>query len=482
MPGQQKTVTSECLVLGVATSDAWSAVKAAYRRLAHELHPDKHEENDVDSAEKTAQFRKVQEAFEFLEEHKERFGVPESPADTSASLGRHYYDNTTDNVPEPEFIRIENITAYIRYERTWRGALVAHLEVDIDDVTNLKWYPVPTHQISINEVRVMRNGVKVMSYMIYYPQEVNEFRTEFASWRATEQRKNAAIQLQPRMNNIEAMLESMHLRDRPVSRLVHLVIDAREAHGRLNSLYRPVTVSHVEKAFDKVEEELERLKGSSPQAVIDDLLEGALLHQYEAANRVVIDQVRSWHIRTNGFIDLIDEPALRAFYERRVTSGRVKDLRGVDLGLKLENYVMEELLDELDVVAPATIELSVSKGVREYPVTYDYFERDGHTVAVATVAVPLRVYEHNAPEYGKASKFPVLPFGIQWRVEILFENEIVFSGMPGDDLEKKITKFNKYRNGFKPGQKVSGLYGTSLWTPIAHNPLPPWYKGKTPRG
>jgi len=481
---QQKTVTSECLVLGVTTGDAWSDVKVAYRRLAHEFHPDKQDQTDGESAEKTARFRAVQEAYEFLEENKEDFGVPASTSSTSSANDTDDRSNTTEDVPDPEYIRIDNFTAYIKYERTWYGSLVAYLEIEIEDVPKLKWFPVPTHSDHLREVRVVRGAVQVMIYNNYfYSVDVSDFRREFAAWKLAEQRRQAADRLRSRFESYSEILNEMRKLSRPIARLSHLFAFARAEYWRLTSDYRPSTPSQVEKEFDKVDREIERLRQGGPQLIIDDLIEGVIFHSDVTANQAVLDEVRSWHIRTGGFIDLIDESVLRAFYERRITSEKMSDLELTDLRLELEDYVLEDLLEEFDEVAPAVIELEAAKGVAAYPVTYDYFDRDGQKVPVATITLPLRVYEHNAAEYGKSSQFPVLPFGIELRVEILFENNIIFSGMPGDELDKKITKFKRGRSRGKAMQGTvnDSLYGSGHFRPVDSTPLPPWFKGARPR-
>ena len=476
IPGQQKTVSSACSVLGVTLSDAWSDVKVTYRRLAHEFHPDKHEEGGADAAYKTARFRDIQEAYELLETFKDDFGrVKDAPS------ARDEYANTTDDVPEPEHIRIEDVVAYIRYERTWYKALEAYLEIDVDDVARLKWYPVPTHTHSIHEVRVVQGGVVLMTHYAYTGQGIVSLRKGLAEWRRVEERKNAAEKLKSRFNSSVSIVSKMRDLDRPTVTLDYLASEARSAFRSLTSSYKPTTPIQVEKLFDKVDEEVERLEKGGPEVIIEDLLNGVLYHSDVTANQAVIDAVRSWHIRTNGFIDLIDQSVLRAFYERRITSERIQDLQLTGLRLHLEDYVLEELIDELDVVAPATIELEGSKGLTAYTLNYDYFERDGQKVPVATVTLPLRVYEHNAPEHGKPSKFPSLPFGIELRVQILFEERIIFAGMPGEDLAKKVTKFKRSRSRGKALQGAGDDFGYGRYQPIAASPLPPWFKGTRPR-
>jgi len=476
LPGQQKTVSSACSVLGVTLSDAWTEVKVAYRRLAHEFHPDKYEEGGADAAYKTARFREIQEAFELLKTFKDDFGRLE---DTSSARGE--YANTTDDVPEPEHIRIETVVAYIKYERTWYKSLEAYLEIDVEDVAKLKWYPVPTHAHSISEVRVVQGGVVLMTHYAYSGQDISSLRVELAEWRRLEERKNAAKKLQSRFDSSVSIVGTMRDLHRPINTLEHLASEARTAFRSLTSSYKPTTPIQVEKLFDKVDEEVKRLQKGGPEVIIEDLLDGVLYHSDVAANQAVIDDVKSWHIRTNGFIDLIDQSVLRAFYERRITSERIEDLQLTGLRLKLENFVLDELIEELDVVAPATIELEGSKGVTAYRLYYDYFERDGQKVPVATVTLPLRVYEHNAPEHGKSSKFPSLPFGIELRVEILFEERIIFAGTPGEDLGKKVTKFKRSRSRGKALQGAGDDFGYGRYQPIAASPLPPWFKGTRPR-
>ena len=482
-------IDAACKVLGVTTSDAWADVKKAYSKLARELHPDMHEPGDEESQEKTARFRVVKDAYELLRSEEESapggiFGLPEptqSAYDSWAStpIGRQYA-NTTDDVPEAEWLRVDSIAVYVKYERRHYGDLMAYLEVNLGDALRLNWYPVPLHVRSIDEVRVVVGGGVVMTHP-NYTGDIESFRKAFTRWQDERQRKEASRRLTPRLADLEKRYMRMERYGRPVVRLVDLMVKARRAHADLTSSYRPSTQKAVEKLFSQVEEELNRLKDGGPGVIVDDLLDGVLYHADVEHNNAVIEEVKSWHIRTNGFIDLIDEPVLRAFYERRITSEKVSDLKTFYLRLNIEDYVLEDLVNELDDLAPASIALESSKGVVEYPVRYQYFERDGLRVPLGVVTLPLRVYEHNAPEYGKASKLPTLPHGIELRVEIVIQEKIIFAGSPGEELDKKVTKLKRSRGRGKAIEGVGNDLGLRRYQPIAATPVPPWYTGSRPR-
>lgn len=82
-------------VLGIASDASLDNIKAAYRRLASQLHPDKNA-----SIEAPAMFRRVQEAYETLSDRDKRKVYDEnrrrslldSPIDTAREIWQNYID------------------------------------------------------------------------------------------------------------------------------------------------------------------------------------------------------------------------------------------------------------------------------------------------------------------------------------------------------------------------------------------------------
>jgi hypothetical protein len=392
--------------------------------------------------------------------------------------------STEVEVPETENIRVEGISVRVRYEKFGLYSVRATLEVDIADAMRLPWYPElsdPKYPY-VSYVSVREDDKEVLlHYVSRYTYDVAELRTKIVHWQAEVRRQADVAQLRPRLNAFDDEILKVRRLDWPVQRLEALHSEARLQFSRFDSGYKALTLGQVEKCFERVDEELKRLHEGDAQVIVDDLIDGVLYHPDLAANQAIIDEVREWHICTNGFIDLIDESVLRAFYERRITSKNMGDFVSHSIRLKLEDYVLPELLEELDDIAPAKLVLEKQKGSSSYELKYDFLEREGKRVSVASVTLPLRVYEHNAPEYGKKSGFPKLPHQIELYVEVLFDGGIIAAGTPGEDLDRKIAKFKKSRSRSNPLKDVADEFGLRRYRPIEKTQVPPWFKGRPPR-
>ncbi len=386
--------------------------------------------------------------------------------------------------PEPEYISVEGVSVCVRYEKAGWYSIRPILEVDIADAMRLAWYPELSHEEYpyISNVSVLQDGKEVIrTFVSRFTYDVRDLRASVVRWQAEEHRKAEATRLRVRLDALGQKVQEVNRLDWPMPRLDALHVEARLQFSRLNSGYKAPTSNHVEKCFDRVDQELKRLHEGDVTIIVDDLIDGVLYHPDLAANQTVIDEVKEWHIRTGGFIDLIDESVLRAFYERRILNKTMRDFMSHGIRLDIEDYVLPDLLEELDDIAPAKLVLEKQKGSSSYELTYDYLERDGKRVPVASVILPLRVYEHNAPEYGKKSNFPKFPHQIELYVEVFFDGKIIAAGTPGEDLDRKIAKFKKSRNRSNPLQGTTDEFGLRRYRPIDPTPVPPWFKGRPPR-
>lgn len=169
---------------------------------------------------------------------------------------------------------------------------------------------------------------------------------------------------------------------------------------------------------------------------------------------------------------------LRDIIAKRIAGAvSVEQLKGIDLTVKLEDYVLQEVIEELDH-APDTVEVQGRKASATYDVTYGFVTIDGEEIPVGAITVPLSVYERNAVEYGKKSSFPDLGFGIKLLLHVLDDGKEVACGFDDMALAKRVTgyKKSKQRGKNRPADSVFGF--NPLGYDMRATPPPPWFKGK----
>lgn len=475
------TMDHACEVLGVTLRDAWDDVKAAYRRKARQLHPDLQQGSNT-----TAQFQEVQAAYQLLEANHARFAAYAFDQDDSFASTYVALD-----VPDPEWVNVEGILVLIHYDRLWRGGpLQAILEINLEDVLRLPWYPQPEHAERISSVRVIQDGKAVMNYSRWIMlDDIAQLRKEFLHWQTAKTNAEKAEIFGQRLNDLKRQRWQLEHSDRPLLRFDELLRQANTALARFSSSYRTIPATTVEQRLVLLEAEIDRLNGDGAQVLIDDLIEGVLDHPDHRANLAVIDQVRELSIRTGGFIEPISEPTLRAFYQQHISCQSLTELHQAQFRLNLEDYAPSDWIAELaqqdGAMAPETLLVESRKGQVSQPVRYDVLQRDGEAVVVGVVSMALTTYERNAREYGKPSKFPELLHGIKLYFDVTVSNEVIASGFE-DDLEKKIAKYKRSQNRSKAlagvSDSVAFITGVAgRLTPLSATPLPPWYKGARPR-
>lgn len=137
-----------CEVLGVARSDSWDTVKARYRRLLRDLHPDMQTRNNTKSTNTTARFHQVQIAYEFLAKHPNLLGrkLPEPKVDLEAISNHYRLRLTTYYGVRIEMVRTRQ--SLVRFDE-----LVDKAVRDYLGITNY-FKPVPLEEVekTFNEV------------------------------------------------------------------------------------------------------------------------------------------------------------------------------------------------------------------------------------------------------------------------------------------------------------------------------------------
>ena len=453
MPTATLSVEDACNVLGVTTSDAWSDVTQTYLQRSH------HIELDSPPAQHEAAkdlLLQLTEAFERLLRHHDShpYAFPEK-------------------LPEDEYVTIEGVVAWIRY-RSEYGFVEAILELNIEDVFRLQWFPEPSHKSGLNSVHVMRDGKMVTKD---YPFSIQEFRSKFREWEVRDTAQAKAAELEKRLPALTAAYQELHDKGLPTNRLIQELSAAR-AHLSALKGYKPPSSAQAEASIAAVEREIERVSVGGSRIIVDDLIEGVLYHSDHVANQHVIDEVRSWSIRTGGFIEPITEAMLRKYYSRRINTSTMYGLQLTNLALHATDYAPWDVLEELQrdgQVAPDHIELNARRGTARYEVKYDFIEKDGQSIPVGRITIPLSTYDRTGHDYGKSSDLPTLPHDIQLMLDVTVDGVVIAHGFD-DDLVKKITKYKRSRNRSKTIEGTDE-FGLRRYAPIQPSDLPPWYKG-----
>lgn len=390
--------------------------------------------------------------------------------------------------PETVYLNGVAIVATYFYETYWyfgdgKGRVAARLSVDLADIGRLPANggyrlvdELDLKAKTIHEWLVVQDGEE-----LFTANDLWQLRHQHDAWK----RERAASMYEDSLSEFREAAAVMSKLDRPVGVLNHLI---KEADLRVRNYgqgwIRRGGNASVAEALRAVGNELNRIFGGGTLLLVDDLMDGRLYHRHADHNQFVIDKVKSWSIRTGGFVDMITPEDLRMFYRERLSGiERVGDMRSCDLRLDASAYDPTGLEDDLDEgIAPETVMINGRKGPVSYGVTYDLMEVDGAPVPVGIVSVPKAVYEINAAEYGKKSRFPELPYGIRLFIRVTSEGKEIAKGFDDASLAKQMTKRKRAKNR---GNAIAGVgiddFGFKRWSPITAGELPPWYQGSRVR-
>lgn len=214
----------------------------------------------------------------------------------------------------------------------------------------------------------------------------------------------------------------------PVSALNSLIRGAREvliSYGRPYDstrpwLYKP-SPERVAESMGAVEGELDRLENGDQVDLLVDALMGGYGYYFNVSE--VRKKLEELHIRSGGFIEVVTDDQLAAFYRRQVQHVRsMTDLHEADLRLRLEDYAPAAVLADPELnLAPSSIQLANRRGgLENFEVKYE----DGECGPIGIVKVPVNVFRASA----KLGEFPVLPHGIKLRVIVVHEDRRLAAG------------------------------------------------------
>ena len=293
----------------------------------------------------------------------------------------------------------------------------------------------------------------------------------------------AAKKLEDRLAALQQRLDAIPTTNKP---------DDHPIYGHINQFKHEVRMYQewwgrgeknlvtAQELLGRIEHEIDQLEKSDPvELAIERLFAPDGRSSVHRLNLSTIAAINAASIRTGGFIDAFDEELLRDHY-RSVLSMVPHPLMcstNSELLLSLEDFAPADVLDDPELeVAPTQVAFESNKGEVLYDVSYGFV----NGVPTAVVRLPLKVYQRHAPEYAKPSRFPALPHGIVWAVEIVHDGKIVVQGLVDLELNKKLKKWEDGKGRGKhredPYTMGSLLYGAEIST------VPDWYKGKARPG
>ena len=454
-----------CSVLGVSVSMSRTEIRSAYQQIMRNHHP------DVSSAPESQEIiRRASQAWEVLQKivsdepkNDSRFAVP--TLETEVQVGDFWCKLiTTTTVIASIFGDYESKSHLLKLPLAYCEQNTAALRNGIiisDDEGNRLFNVVLEVIDSMGHVVFTSHGSYDLSY-------------SFDQYR----RGLKASELEKKLVPLRRRLDDLPLSKKPSG---HQVFTHMRDFERAVSSYRNSSwksghwLSQAEQLLRRIDREIDRLAASDPvelavERLFDD--ESSLLHRH---NLDVVRRINAASVRTGGFIEPYSRAQLEAFYRGVLeqVDDPLKHLLEPTLRLSLGDYADPDIVDDPELEpAPLQVELQANKGTTMYEVTYHYEDE----TPVASVTVPLKVYERIAPEHGKKHRFPELPHSIVWEVVVTFDGKVIAQGRLDVDLTNRVDKRKKGLSRSKHADE-SGLVGDFI---LGHevSEVPPWYVGK----
>lgn len=456
--------------LGVSPDAPQDEIKRAYRKLARQTHPDTGADGTV--------FKAVAIAYEVLSDPQKR-QTYDLMGGVSTSSGRSTPDHSTSG-PEAETVVINGVSVRVTYDEFWfRGeyrAVVGILEEDLMKIDELPEFAAPLSRVIV---------FGEAGDELYRGYSLEAVQRQFERRRREEAQRKQKEASEKKLAMYKRRLEELKKKDLPTTRLAMLI---NEAHGkaRVGIYWLDPDTSEVVHAFRAINKELERLSGDPADVIRDYFLGGKISHRDIEHNQKLVARLEELAIRTNGFVDVPTDETIKHHYEACLHGVKtLSDLELLDLRLRLEDYAPRDIVESLDELdpAPAKIELRARKGTSLYDISYGYEQVDGKLEAVGVVRIPLSTFEKNAPEHGKKSNFPELPYGIQLVVEVTPNGDlsrVIATGLATLELTKKVEKFARAQGRGKLYGSTDA-FGFKRTAPMQGTEVPPWFRGRTPR-
>lgn len=375
-------------------------------------------------------------------------------------------------------VSIDGVDALLRYkEYASMPSLVpsADMVIQLDDARRLQGLPT---DVRINYIYILQGEMVLKKIYIGY----GHFDAFSDGLRAYD-RDNQAIEFRKELDVLKAVVLTHERQGLPIDRALSLVRQAERVLTRFGfSRSRKTSMHDVQSVFKALRNELDRLATTdSTELLVDGLLDGTVSHFDVTHNHEVIAKVATLSIRSAGFIEPITEDILRRFYEQRISDLVVKTIQGIQsysLRLCLEDYAPAALVNDPELeLAPETVFIQNGSRETSYVVHYDLVEVEGESIPVGIITIPVSLYQKLGYVYGKKSQFPELPHGIRMMLDVRQQGQRVALGFDGDELVKKVQKFQRGKNRSAALADVAKSGYSHLVGDLTATPVPSWYKG-----
>lgn len=257
---------------------------------------------------------------------------------------------------------------------------------------------------------------------------------------------------------------SLRLQDFSTGRFLELFEEARKAIGRL--WYDSSTDAAVA-ALRAVERHLERIETEPHRVLLEDILSGAVAHRHHYMNTVLLKEIETLSVRSGGRIEMPADDMLEELYELALgDTSKVAVAQRIDLELAREMFVSKgQREDSVIDWAPETFEYEDGRRSGSFAISYGRGERDGKTVPMASLTIPLSLYAN------KRVELPKLPHGIQLHLSLTVEGKTAVMAF----VDQAADRVKKYKGGQRRGRQQTG----TAFEVEAPTEVPPWAKGKS---
>lgn len=278
-------------------------------------------------------------------------------------------------------------------------------------------------------------------------------------------RELGAKQCRDQLDALEQQGASLRLQDFSTARFLVLFKEAREVVGRV--WWDDSSINAAVSRLRMVERHIERIKSEPSQVLLEDILSGATHRTDHLTNVQLLAEVVGLSVRSGGRIELPADDILEELYALELNgASKVSQAQRVNLTLSRELFVPDGWQgDESIVWAPQTFAYVDGRKSGSFPISYGLGERDGKAIPMASLTIPLSLYEN------KRVDLPELPHDIVLHLGLTVEGKVVVMGF-ADQVAERV---KKYKGGKRRGKQQVG----SAFAVEAPTELPPWAKGKS---
>lgn len=247
---------------------------------------------------------------------------------------------------------------------------------------------------------------------------------------------------------LEDSFQELIKQRKPIDRLQTLLSEAQHlVESGIDSLRQAAEHDTVVRAIREIEKEIERVTTiDTDEVLFSDLLGGLIKHPDLRYNELLLQKLHVYEFRSGGAYTAPTPKDVAAHYREKLAGltnhdqVRLTNLKLPDDEPTILEFVREGTLE----LAPDTVPVQGNKGQANYKVDYGYAKVDGESVPAGIIVVSEAAYERNGAQYGRASRFPTLPYGITLLIRVrvkVQDNETLSDPCPdGKALQNEVLR------------------------------------------